>query len=98
MYVCVCVFKVTPSLFCFSLPLSVMHTPMESCQSYWERKTGVQADKNVLLLVVRLINSVCVCVDGAGFTSLRTRLVCFMGEGEVRWQGYISLPVSLFHH
>lgn len=93
---CVCVFKVTPSLFCFSLPLSVMHTPMESCQSYWERKTGVQADKNVLLLVVRRVNSV--CVDGAGFSSLRARLVCFMGAGEVRWPGYISPPVSLFHH
>ncbi len=37
-----------------------MHTSMESCQSYWESKTGVQADKNVLLLVVRRVNKVCV--------------------------------------
>lgn len=57
---CVCVFlKASASLLCFSALLSVMHTSMESCQSYWKSKTGVQADKNVLLLVVRHVNKVC---------------------------------------
>lgn len=78
MCVCVCVL----CKMILSLPLSVMHTPMESCQRYWERKTGVQADKNVLLLVVRRVNSV--RVDVAGFSSLPAHLVCFMGVGKVR--------------
>lgn len=69
MCVCVCVFSFKAnlhlsfvSIFGFSLLLFVMHTSMESCQSYWESKTGVEADRNVLLLVVRLVNKVCVGV------------------------------------
>lgn len=81
---CVCFFKATASLLCFSLLLSVMHTSMESCQRYWESKTGVQADKNVLLLVVRRVNKVCVCGWSRIF-SLLAHLVYFMGAGEVRW-------------
>ena len=60
--VLVWVFKATPSWFCFFLLLSVLHTSVESCHSYWESKNGVQADKNVPLLVVRHVNKVCVCV------------------------------------
>lgn len=86
---CLCVSS--SEVILFFLSLSVRHTPTESCQSYWERKTGVQADRNVLLLVVRCVNSE--CVDGARFPSLRARLVCFMGARGVRWRGYIFLPV-----
>lgn len=89
-------FKATHSLFCFFLLLSILHTSMESCQSYWESKTGVQADKNVLLLVVRHVNKVCVCVGVAWLSLCSARLGCFMWARRVRWWACIFPLVSLF--